>query len=133
MDGEQIIGWGIVAILFFVVVIALESSKGALENPSNKDVVYISQIREVAKLAGSGYWLVTIYRQSGNIHDQYEVAGSASNAIDLVLATFRRAQIDAVALSKNTEKNIHITRLFYNHRGRNEGKKVGEAKIEWVR
>jgi hypothetical protein len=122
MDGEQIIGWVIVAVLFFVVVIALESAKNALEDPSNESVVYLSQIREVAKLAGSGYWLVTIYRQSGNIHDQY-----------LVIATFRRAQIEAVALPRNNEKDIHMTRLFYNHRGRNEGKKVGEAKIEWVR
>ena len=133
MDGEQIIGWVILAILFFIVVFSLESAKNALKDTSNESVVYLSQVREIAKLSGSGHWLVTILRQSGNIHDQYEVAGSAMNALDLAISTFRRAQIDAVTLPKNTEKSIHIVRLFYNHRGRNEGKKVGEAKIEWIR
>ena len=68
-------------------------------------------------------------RQSGNVHAEHVVTGSAQQALASALSTFRRAKIDAVHVGQNSETELRIARLYHDHRGSNEGKKVGKAVI----
>lgn len=120
-------------VLFFVcVIIAIvthSAGLGALEDPNNKNVVYLDQLDQVAALSGVGTWMVTIYRQSGNVHSQKRVTGHAAVAMSAVTSTFRRAKIGEISIKSNSVDRLEIVRLFHNHRGSNEGKKVGGALI----
>lgn len=129
---EQIIGGILLFGLLGLVWWAQSASQSALDDPDNDKVVYLHQLVDVVKLCGRGSWVVTIMRQSGNVHSTKVVDGDAAAALQAALATFRRAGIDAVALVTNEASELNVRRLFHNHRGSNEGKKVGGAVIKLV-
>lgn len=108
---------------------AMEESHKRLDDPNDDRTVYLDQLQNILKLAPYGAFRVTIYRQSGNIHAEHLVTGTAQEALATALATFRRAGIDAVHVSANNEMELRIGRLYHDHRGRKEGKKVGKAHI----
>lgn len=82
----------------------------------------------MAMLSGSHFHII-IYRQSGNVHTDYDVTGDAAEAIKKTISTFRRAKINAVNIRQNTLTTFSISRMYHDHHGRAEGKKVGSATI----
>lgn len=111
---------------------AMSESHNRLNDPSDDCTVYLDRLREILKLAPFGVYRVTILRQSGNVHAEHVVTGSAQQALSTALATLRRAKIDAVHVGANNETEFRIGRLYHDHRGSNEGKKVGKAMITLV-
>jgi len=122
---------GLTFMLIFAGYLATQSSIEALDDPNDTSRVYLDQLPHLAMLADTGVYRILILRQSGNIHAEYEAAG-ASEAIAKAVSTFRRAQIDAIRISRNSPNELHFNRLIYNHRGSAEGKKVGSVQITRV-
>jgi len=119
---------GLVVVLILMGSAATSNAEKALNDPNEKSRVFLDELPALALLAGAGTFRVLIIRQSGNLHAQYE-ATSASAAISKAMATFRRAKIDAIRVSRNSPNELHFNRLFHSHRGSAEGKKVGGVEI----
>lgn len=123
--------WIFLALIVIIIGIAAMPASGAqqgLDDPNDTSRVYLDQIVGLALLAGTGPFRVTIFRQSGNVHAEH-LADTASAAVAMAVSTFRRARIDGVRINRNTSDELHFNRLFYNHRGSSEGKKVGSVEI----
>lgn len=129
MNPADLIGYVLLGLLILVGLVAVSQAQGKLDDPNESSVVYLDQLTTVAKLSGQGHWLVRICRQSGNVHSESELVGSASTALNAAISTFRRAKIEAVGVSENGPSKLRMARLYHNHRGSNEGKKVGSAEI----
>ncbi|MXO58890.1 hypothetical protein GRI89_04965 [Altererythrobacter salegens] len=108
---------------------AMEESHRRLDDPNDDRTLYLDQLPGKLALFPTGTYRVTVIRQSGNVHAEHIVTGTAQDALAAVLATFRRAKIPAVHIGTNTETELRIGRLYHDHRGRKEGKKVGSAHI----
>jgi hypothetical protein len=129
MDPVHIVGFILIAVMLLGGFIAMNHAQEQLDDPDNTSVIYLEQLPTVARRTGNALWLVSIYRQSGNVHSEREVNGDASEAIKTAMATFRRAKIDAVGVLENGDNRLRFGRLYHNHRGSNEGKKVGSAHM----
>lgn len=128
-NGADIVGYVLLGGLMLVSLLAVLASEDALKDPNNKKIVYLEQLPSLAELSGTAEWHVTIYRQSGNVHSAMVVRGTASAALQSAMSTMRRAKIDSIAIQVNEEGRLKFNRLYHNHRGSNEGKKVGGAEI----
>lgn len=111
---------------------ATTQSENRLNDPTDDRTVYLDQLPHKLALFAYGIYKVTIFRQSGNIHAEQIVTGTAEQALSGALATLRRAKIDAVHILMNNEKELHVSRLFHDHRGSNEGRKVGRVTIALI-
>ena len=100
-----------------------------LANPIDQSVVYLDELPSLIILCDDGAFVLNVYRQSGNPHADGKVFESRDAAIAAALSTFRRAQIDAVAVHENTTNKLNVSRAFFDNRGRAEGKKVGAFEI----
>jgi hypothetical protein len=129
---ETLIACLLIGLLVLICVIGISRAHAQLEDPNNKDVVYLNELPIVSKLNGYGCYLIRIYRQSGNTYAEHQTSCDAKAAINLALATFRRAKIEGICVLTNTESRLEFRRLYHDHRGRAEGKKVGGAKIERI-
>jgi len=123
----------IIAIVLIVAMIlmgwvAASSAEQALDDPSDKERIYLDQLPTLVLLSGDGRFHVRVIRQSGYLHAEYEAA-SASVALSQAMSTFRRAKIEAIRVSRNSANELHFNRLFYSHRGSAEGKKVCSVEI----
>ncbi len=132
MNAADAIGWVLVGGLVLLSLFAISVSHSRLDDPNDHRTVYLRELPAVAELAGQGAWLVRIIRQSGYTHAEYDVTGSAADALNVAMQTFRRAKIDTVHIGKNTETVLVFGRMYHDHRGSNEGKKVGRAEIAKV-
>jgi len=130
MNPADIIGYVLIGVLLLATFIGYAVAEGKLDDPNDTTVIHLERLPGVAKLTGNGRWLVRIIRQSGNVHSESEITGDASAAVSAALATFRRAKIGEIGIPENTESKLRFGRLYHNHRGSNEGKKVGSAHIE---
>lgn len=132
MDAKQI-EWiiGVPLLLGLVVVSwwSMQDSEARLSDPNDNRTVYLNQLPALLALYGQGTYRVTIIRQSGNVHSEKIVTGTAQNALATAVATMRRAKIDAVHVEENSETQLRIGRLYHDHRGSAEGKKVGKAIV----
>ncbi len=108
---------------------AMQESHGRLDDPSDDRTLYLDQLPSKLALAPFGTYRVTILRQSGNVHAEHVITGTAQDALAAAMATFRRAKIPAVHVGANSETELRIGRLYHDHRGKAEGKKVGGARI----
>jgi hypothetical protein len=123
--------WIFLALIVIVIAIgaiAAANAEQGLDDPNDTSRVFLDQVVGLALLAGAGPFRVTIFRQSGNVHAEHH-ADTAAGAVAQAISTFRRAGIDAVRISRNTSDELHFNRLFYDHRGSSEGKKVGSVEI----
>ncbi|WP_421331989.1 hypothetical protein [Aeromonas veronii] len=82
-----------------------------------------------AKLSGVGNFQLTFYRQSGNVHRVVQVAGSRADVEDEIRKVFNRAGIRDQYMVGIRGNQIDYCRAFHNHRGSNEGKKVGGCLV----
>jgi hypothetical protein len=135
MDAKTI-EWIIFAPLIIGVLLiswwATTESHNRLNDPDDDRTLHLDQLPDKLALFAHGIYRVTIFRQSGNIHAEHVVTGTAQRALAVVMTTFRRAKIDAVHVSVNSAAELQIGRLYHDHRGSNEGKKVGKATIVLV-
>ncbi|RXR29161.1 hypothetical protein [Sphingobium fluviale] len=127
---EWIIFGPAILALLLVSWWAMEESHRRLNDPNDDRTVYLDQLRHMLKLAPFGIYRVTLFRQSGNIHAEHIVTGTAQDALNEAVTTFRRAKIDAVHVGVNSETELQIGRLYHDHRGRNEGRKIGKAVLK---
>ena len=120
----------IIALVIFIAIVwvsfAIKNSE--LADESNITTVYIDQMKDVVVMSG-GPVEVALIRQSGNLYRDLGVFHDASVAVDEVIKSFKRAKVDAVRISVNTQSEFKASRLFHNHRGSSEGKKLGGVII----
>lgn len=126
---EWVIFGPLIVGLILVSWWAMSESHNRLNDPNDDRTVHLDRLRDILKLAPFGVYRVTILRQSGNVHAESVVTGSAQQALASALTTLRRAKIDAVHVGANSETELRVGRLYHDHRGSNEGKKVGKAVI----
>ncbi|PJG58908.1 hypothetical protein [Aeromonas cavernicola] len=81
------------------------------------------------KMPASGKYTLNFYRQSGNHHRTVEVYGSRSDVESEIFKVFQRAGIDDQFMVFSPSNGIDYRRTHYNHRGSNEGKKVGGCLV----
>lgn len=129
---EWIIFGPLIVGLLLVSWWTMSESHRRLDDPNDDRTLHLDQLPGKVALAAFGIFRITIYRQSGNVHAEKIVTGSAQDALATALATFRRAKIDAVHVGANSETELKIGRLYHDHRGRNEGKKVAKAHITLI-
>lgn len=115
-----------VAVVFFLIV--SQQSK-RLADPKDQTVVYLDDLAPLVMLEMGGAFVLNTYRQSGNPYSDGKVYETPDAALAAALATFRRAKIDEVAIRLNTANRLDVSRAFFDHRGRAEGKKVGAFEI----
>lgn len=111
---------------------ATSESHRRLDDSDDDRTLHLDQLPGKLALAPFGVFRVIIYRQSGNLHAEKIVTGTAQDALATAMATFRRAKIDAVHVGANSETELRIGRLYHDHRGSKEGKKVAKAHIMLV-
>lgn len=111
---------------------AAEESHRRLDDPNDDRTLFLDQLPGKLALHPQGLYRVTIFRQSGNVHAEDLIVGTAQEALARALATFRRAKIEAVHVASNSDTELLIGRLYHDHRGSNEGKKVGRAQIQLI-
>ena len=130
-DGDIANGLGVLALVVLVVVSLIRNRALAkkLSDPADKTVVYTDQIEKISNLSGPGPFLVRVYRQSGNLQQDDRVCDTPMQAIRFGVSTFKRAKIDYVAIVFNSHAKLEFCRPSHDHRGRNEGKKVGGVVI----
>ena len=130
------IEWVIFGPLILFLLIAgwwsVGESHRRLDDPNDDRTLHLEELPGKLALFAHGVYRVTIFRQSGYVHAEELVTGSAQQALARAMATFRRAGIMAVHVGANSETELIIGRLYHDHRGRNEGKKVGRAHISLV-
>ena len=129
---------GIFVIAAFLRVVDLEDKA---DDPDNTDVVHLDDLISIALLAPAEHFAMDGYRQSGNKYreqthmykreEQKEDSKfvDPSKVINEVLKTFRKAKIPSVVIEENTETNLSFRRLYHDHRGVKEGRKVYSATI----
>ena len=129
---------GIFVIAAFLRVVDLEDKA---DDPDNTDVVHLDDLISIALLAPAEHFAMDVYRQSGNKYreqthmykreEQKEDSKfvDPSKVINEVLKTFRKAKIPSVVIEENTETNLSFRRLYHDHRGVKEGRKVYSATI----
>ncbi|NQS80537.1 hypothetical protein [Pantoea agglomerans] len=122
---------GILGLLAIAAVgfASMNAKQKAADDPSNKDVVYLEQLFEVANLDVDSKYLVIIYRQSGNIQQKDKIYSSANDAIKAAITTFKRAKIPFVSITENSTDKLSFSRPWHSHKGSSEGKKVGSVLI----
>lgn len=129
---EWIIFGPLIAGMFLVTWWAMNESRRRLDDPNDDRTLHLGQLPGKLALAPFGVFRVVIYRQSGNVHAETIVTGTAQDALGVAMTTFRRAKIDAVHVGVNAAAELRIGRLYRDNRGRAAGKKVAKAHITLV-
>ncbi len=113
-----------------LITFAVSSSRERQLDDTNDDsVVYLDKLEEVFTLQENGKYLVRILRQSGNLQKDDQVFDCPRKALKTAISTLKRAKIDFVLISKNTEVEFFFRRTYHHHGGSAEGKKVGSVEI----
>ena len=117
----------IIGFVIFALFIAM-FKLSQLNDPDNTEVVTPEQLTSLSLLK-QGACQAVLIRQSGNVYRELGQFEAPEAALIDVLKSFRRAKIDAISISQNTPERLEVHRIFHNHRGRQEGKKLGGALI----
>lgn len=132
MDDLEVFTAVLMGVFLLWVVFMHFKRHADLSDPKNTTTVYLDQLPELSNLIPEGHHLVKLFRQSGNPYKGDMVCQSADEALRKVMSTFRRAKIDFVLITKNTETELCFQRGLHGHGGKKEGKKVGRAEIRRV-
>ena len=124
----------ILSVLAAVAIIGIlwafmAATQSKLDDPTDHTVVHLDELESLVALEPTGTFVLNLYRQSGNIYADGRVFETREAALAAGFSTFRRAKIDAVVIRTNTANNLDVSRAFFNHRGRAEGKKVGSLEV----
>ncbi len=72
---------------------------------------------------------LTFYRQSGNTHRVVQIHGTREDVEAEIMKVFNRAGIRDQYMVGTRGDAIDYCRAYHNHRGSNEGKKVGGCLV----
>lgn len=72
---------------------------------------------------------LTFYRQSGNTHRVVQIHGTREDVEAEIRKVFNRAGIRDQYMVETRGDAIDYCRAYHNHRGSNEGKKVGGCLV----
>ncbi len=75
---------------------------------------------------------LTFYRQSGNTHRVVQIHGTREDVEAEIRKVFNRAGIRDQYMVETRGDAIDYCRAYHNHRGSNEGKKVGGCLVSAV-
>ena len=128
-DNFEVFGFIVLAVLIVAGAVKIWMQERRLKDPDDKSVVYLEEVAQISVLNETGPFLVRTLRQSGNEHQADRIAATAGEAIKCAVSTFKRAKIDYVVVLENSASKLVFRRPFHDHRGRNEGKKVGLVGI----
>ncbi|RQW61437.1 hypothetical protein [Vibrio viridaestus] len=132
MDADQInqvVGYVGAIVLAGISMAVVFRREKQLDDPDDDSVVYLEQLLKVTNLHTEGKYLVRILRQSGNLQKEDQIFYSPEAAIKAAIATFKRAKIEYVFITDNTETQFCFRRPYYHHGGKAEGRKVGSVEI----
>ena len=141
MESGEVFAFVILGIIIIAAFLRAVDLEHKADEPDNTDVVHLDDLISVALLAPAEHFAMDVYRQSGNKYreqthmykreEQKEDSKfvDPSKVINEVLKTFRKAKIPSVVIEENTETNLSFRRLYHDHRGVKEGRKVYSATI----
>lgn len=115
-------------ILFLMGYAAAIRVQQVLENPNDKERIYLEQLPTVAQLAAVGDFRIRMIELCGHLQAESE-AMDVSSALSQAMAAFRQANIDAVHIRRNTTDELHFNRLLCAHCGSSLGKELGSIEI----
>jgi hypothetical protein len=119
-------------VVFLTVVIrSMSKTNKQHEDPNDKVVVNLDQLRGLCNLAPGEAYVVFTTRQSGYEHQPRRAFGTIDEAVAAGVSTMKRARIPFAKIIQNTDDRFEFCRPYHDHFGRAEGKKV--ASIEVVR
>lgn len=128
-DIANIILIGVMVVMVIAVLVMTQEAQARLENAEDISVIYLHQLESLALLIDdAAEYRVEIVRQSGYPHSA-SVHYSRDAALRSLVATLRRAKIEAVVFRSNIDGYLNVYRLYHNHRGSSEGKRVGGGSI----
>lgn len=122
---------GLILVLLVTVVslVGVYIQHSRLNDPDDKGVVEIKELKKVAILERAGEFEVSFFRQSGNLYKDSERFQDGERALNSAISTIKRAKIPFVAIDCNTSAQLVIRRPYHCHRGRQEGKKIGSIVV----
>jgi len=141
MESGEVFAFVILGIIIIAAFLRAVDLEDKADDPDNTDVVHLDDLISIALLAPAEHFAMDVYRQSGNKYreqthmykreEQEEDSKfvDPSKVINEVLKTFRKAKIPSVVIEENTETNLSFRRLYHDHRGVKEGRKVYSATI----
>jgi hypothetical protein len=132
MQDANIIAYLLLFIIVIVGVVINANNRKKLEDPTNNEVVYLDQLYSIHSLTDTDQYILSVFRQSGNLQQDQKVFRNPNEAIKAAVLTLKRAKIEYVIVSHNDSQQFSFRRPFHDHRGRNEGKKVGSVTISKV-
>lgn len=132
MQDANIIAYLLLFIVVIVGVVINANNRKKLDDPTNNEVVYLDQLYSIHSLTDTDQYVLSVFRQSGNLQQDQKVFSSGNEAIKSAISTLKRAKIEYVIVSHNDAQQFSFRRPFHDHRGRNEGKKVGSVTISKV-
>lgn len=118
-----------IVVMVIVGVLAVMKSTSDLRDESNTTVVEVDDLLRNVLLTGDDF-RVSYFRQSGNEYKATEKLCGRDKALRKVISTFKSAKINEVRVYANTNNKLIVERLYYNHRGRSEGKVLGKVVME---
>ena len=132
----NVIGLVLLGGFILASLVAMLTRENKLYDEKDSSVVWLNQLASVSQLEPAKKFSLKIMRQSGNeqqperhycADDQSYVQPSA--VIEEALKTFRRANIEGVVILENGTRRFDFARMWHDHRGVKEGKKVERAVI----
>ena len=135
-EATNIIGFVLLAILIGASLIAMLGREQQLYDPEDQTVVWLDQVISASTLEPSKAFSLQILRQSGNeqqperiFYRDDDAPVDPSGVINEALKTFRTAKIEGVVVVTNNTSKYEFSRMWHDHRGVKEGKKVERAII----
>ena len=128
----EILGFFLLVVFVVFTWFYVYANQKSLNDPNDDSVLYTNEIINKAQLDPIGLYSLFIYRQSGGLYKEEKVCKYSHEALHEAVSTLSRANIEAVKILKNTNTELSVSRLYHNHRGSSEGKKVGGFTIKLV-
>lgn len=102
-----------------------------LADPNNHEFIPVGQMRDVSEIE-TGPVVAELIRQSGNSYKVLGTFQSPSQAFEEIEKSFRRANIESIAVLNNSPTVFKVIRLHHSQGGKAEGKKLGGAVIRTI-
>jgi hypothetical protein len=119
-------------VVFFVAIFLGVVQLQSEEELKNLKPTSTSELPSLAQLSGTAKWTVTIMRRSGYVYDEWEITGSAKNAIQLGISKLHQARIYDVHVRENSLKKLDVIAFYESQGSRRTGKYIGGFIIQSV-
>lgn len=127
MTGDQVVGLAVVVVPLAVLLGLAVWLLGRLSPTGGSTWTNTEELPTKVALTG-GPWVITFIRQSHNVH-RVDTAATGDEAVSKVQAAFRRAKIGSIRVWGISPDGFTAHRVWHNHRGSSEGKKLGGVSV----